>query len=130
MTFAAQLQAANTHAARMFGGVTAATAGAWFPTAATEAPTARSGFSVAVSDVVKGAPKATRDPLTGTLTTPSGTITISFLASALTYVPVANETVLIAGATRAAGTLYRVTAVNTLAGIYELECREEAQTLT
>lgn len=114
----------------MFGSVTAATAGAWFGTTGTAAPTARAGFSVAVSDVVKGAPKATRDPLTGTLTTPAGTIRISFLASALSFVPVSLETLCIVGATRSAGTLYRVQSLEEIAGIYEIELKEESQTLT
>ncbi len=124
------LQYANAHAARQFGGVTAATAGAWFPTTATAAPAARSGFSVAVSDVTKGPPRYTRDPLSGTLTTPAGTIRVAFKVADLTFVPIASETVCIVGATRAAGTVYRVAAVESAGGVYELELREESQTLT
>lgn len=124
------LQAANQHSARMFGSVTAATAGAWFPTTATGAPTARASYSVAVSDVAKGPPRYTQDPLSGTLTTPAGTIRVAFKVADLTFVPIASETVCIVGTTRAAGTVYRVAAVESAGGVYELELREESQTLT
>ena len=130
MSFPALMQQSTAHAARTFAGVTAATAGAWFGTTATAAPAARSGFSVAVSDVVKGAPRSVRDPLTGTLTTPAGTIRVSFATSALSFVPVSLETLCIVGATRAAGTLYRIQSVEEIAGIYEMELKEESQALT
>ncbi len=130
MTFAALLSQANAHAARTFGSVVAETEGAWFPTTATGAPTARSGFSVAVSDVIKGAPRIVRDPLTGTITTPAGTIRISFAVASLSYVPLAIETVCIVGDARATGRLYRVSAVEEAGGVYEIELREEAQRLT
>lgn len=129
-TFADLMQRAQQQAARTFASVSTATAGAWFPTAYNAAPAARTGFSVAVTDVTQGAPRIQRDALSGTVITPAGTIRINLAVSALTYTPVAMETVCLIGATRATATLYRVTAVESTAGIYELELRPEAQRLT
>lgn len=130
MNFAALMQAGQKHAARIFGSVSEATAGAWFPASVSAAPAARSSFTVAVSDVTTGAPRIQRDALSGAVITPAGTIRIMLVVSALTYVPVAQETVVLIGATRATATLYRVTAVESAAGVYELELRPEAQLLT
>lgn len=130
MGFASLIQHAQKHGSRVFGGVAADTEGAWFPTTVDGAPTARGSFTLAVEDVTKGAPRITRDALSGMVNTPAGTIRISFATSLLTYTPRAKDTVVIVGATRAAGILYRVTAVETIAGIYELELQEDPQYLT
>lgn len=130
MAFSSLIQHSQKQSARIFGSVGAQTAGAWFPTTVAAAPTARTSFSVIVYDVTKGPPRITRDALSGVVNTPAGTIRISFPVASLTYVPVGNDTICIVGATRATGTVYRVASVETLAGIYELELREEAQYLT
>jgi hypothetical protein len=128
--FSDLLQRSQKQSARIFGSVNEATDGAWFGTTANAAPTARTGFSVAVEDVTKGPPRITRDTLSGVVNTPAGTIRISFPVASLTFVPVSMDTVCIVGATRAAGLCYRVTAVESAGGLYELELREEAQYLT
>lgn len=130
MTFANLLQRAQVHAARTFSSTTAATAGAWFGTSATAAPATRAAFSVAISDVTQGPPRITRDPLSGTVNTPTGTIRISFPVASLTFTPVSNDTICLIGTTRATAGVYRVTAVETAGGVYELECRQEPQYLT
>lgn len=129
MSFSTLMQRAQRQQARVFSSATAAIAGAWFPATANGAPSTRSAFTVAVNDVTPGAPRITRDALSGMVNTPVGTVRVAFATAALAYVPVANDTVCLAGATRATATMYRVAAVETLAGIYELELREEAQYL-
>jgi len=130
MAFSSLIQHSQKQSSRIFGSVGTRTAGAWFPTTATGAPTARTSFSVIVYDVTKGPPRITRDALTGTVNTPAGTIRISFTVASLAYVPVGNDTICIVGTARTTGTVYRVASVETVAGIYELELREEAQYLT
>lgn len=130
MNFSSLFQRAQQQAARTFGSATSATITAWFPASADAAPAARSGFSVTVSDVTQGAPRHQRDALSGSLLTPAGSIRIMLPVADLSYTPLAAETVCLLGTTRATATLYRVQSVESAAGIYEIELRPEAQTLT
>lgn len=130
MNFSSLFQHAQRAAARTFGSTTSATVTAWFPTSANAAPEARSSFSVTVSDVTQGPPRIQRDALSGTVITRAGTIRIMLPVADLSYTPVAAETVCLLGTSRASATLYRVQAVETAAGIYEIELRPEAQALS
>lgn len=126
-TFASLAQMAQTIAARTFQSVASATVTAWFGTSATAAPATRSAFTVALSDVTPGQPRVQRDTLSGEVLTPTGSIRLMFKQSALSFVPKAQETIFLFGTAKATASAYRVTAVESGAGLYEIEARPEAQ---
>lgn len=126
-SFADLAQNAQTFAARTFQSVTAATTTLWFGTSATAAPANRAAFTVTVSDVTPGQPRIQRDQLSGEVVTPTGSIRVMFKQSAIAFTPIAMETVFLFGPVKASASAYRITAVESGAGLYELEAKPEAQ---